>query len=108
MNALSIYAFAIEHPEGVIVVDTGETARTSETDYFPSWHPYFRYGLREWVAPEDEIGPQLQRLGIAAACTTSPTTRSSFRAVTGSSPPAAGGACAATRTSISRAGSTRR
>jgi hypothetical protein len=24
---LPIYAFAIEHPEGVIVVDTGETAR---------------------------------------------------------------------------------
>lgn len=28
---LPIYAFAIEHPEGVIVVDTGETARVSET-----------------------------------------------------------------------------
>ena len=26
---LPIYAFAIEHPEGVIVVDTGETARNS-------------------------------------------------------------------------------
>jgi N-acyl homoserine lactone hydrolase len=61
---LPIYAFAVEHPEGVIVVDTGETARTSDEDYFPSWHPYFRYGLREWVAPEEEIGPQLERLGI--------------------------------------------
>ncbi len=61
---LPIYAFAIEHPEGVIVVDTGETARTSDRDYFPSWHPFFRYGLREWVAPEEEIGPQLQLLGI--------------------------------------------
>jgi glyoxylase-like metal-dependent hydrolase (beta-lactamase superfamily II) len=64
-DPLPIYAFAIEHPEGVIVVDTGETARTSEPDYFPRWHPFFRYGLREWVAPEEEIGPQLQRLGIA-------------------------------------------
>jgi N-acyl homoserine lactone hydrolase len=62
---LPIHAFAIEHPEGVIVVDTGETARTSDTDYFPSWHPFYRYGLREWVAPEEEIGPQLQRLGLA-------------------------------------------
>ena len=61
---LPIYAFAIEHPEGVIVVDTGETARTSDPDYFPSWHPFYRYGLREWVAPEQEIGPQLERLGI--------------------------------------------
>jgi glyoxylase-like metal-dependent hydrolase (beta-lactamase superfamily II) len=61
---LPIYAFAIEHPEGVIVVDTGETTRTSDPEYFPSWHPFFRYGVREWVAPEEEIGPQLERLGI--------------------------------------------
>ena len=49
---LPIYAFAIEHPEGVIVVDTGETARTSDRSYFPRWHPFFRFGLREWVAPQ--------------------------------------------------------
>lgn len=61
---LPIYAFAIEHPEGVIVVDTGETARASEPGYFPRWHPYFRFGLRMWVEPEQEIGPQLGRLGI--------------------------------------------
>jgi glyoxylase-like metal-dependent hydrolase (beta-lactamase superfamily II) len=61
---LPIYAFAVEHPDGVIVVDTGETARTTDPDYFPRWHPFFRYGLREWVAPEEEIGTQLQRLGI--------------------------------------------
>jgi glyoxylase-like metal-dependent hydrolase (beta-lactamase superfamily II) len=65
-DPVPIYAFAIEHPVGVIVVDTGETARTTDPDYFPRWHPFFRYGLREWVAPEEEIGPQLQRLGIAA------------------------------------------
>lgn len=63
---LPIYAFAIEHPEGVIVVDTGESARTADSEYFPSWHPFYRYGLREWVAPEDEIGPQLRELGIRA------------------------------------------
>jgi glyoxylase-like metal-dependent hydrolase (beta-lactamase superfamily II) len=67
IEPLPIYAFAIEHPEGVIVVDTGESARSSEPGYFPRWHPYYRYGLREWVAPEEEIGPQLEQLGIAAA-----------------------------------------
>jgi glyoxylase-like metal-dependent hydrolase (beta-lactamase superfamily II) len=46
------------------VVDTGETARTSESDYFPRWHPFFRYGVRMWVDPEEEIGPQLHALGI--------------------------------------------
>lgn len=62
---LPIYAFAVEHPEGVLVVDTGETARATEPDYFPRWHPYFRFGVREWVEPEQEIGSQLERLGIA-------------------------------------------
>ena len=64
---LPIYAFAIEHPEGIIVVDTGESARTADSQYFPSWHPFYRYGLREWVAPDEEIGPQLRELGIRAS-----------------------------------------
>jgi glyoxylase-like metal-dependent hydrolase (beta-lactamase superfamily II) len=47
------------------VVDTGETARVAEPGYFPRWHPYFRFGVREWVAPEEEIEPRLRALGIA-------------------------------------------
>ena len=65
IDPVPIFAFAIEHPEGVIVVDTGETARSAEAAYFPRWHPFFRYGVRTLVAPDEEIGPQLQRLGIA-------------------------------------------
>jgi glyoxylase-like metal-dependent hydrolase (beta-lactamase superfamily II) len=61
---LPIYAWVIEHPEGVIVVDTGETARTATPGYFPRWNPYFRRAVRATVGPEEEIGPQLQRLGI--------------------------------------------
>ena len=61
---LPIWAWAIEHPEGVIVVDTGETARTSEPGWFPRWHPYFRLAVKLDVAPEQEIGPQLRTLGI--------------------------------------------
>jgi N-acyl homoserine lactone hydrolase len=61
---LPIYAFVIEHPEGLIVVDTGETARVAEPGYFPWWHPYFRFAVREWVQPEEEIGPQMRALGF--------------------------------------------
>lgn len=61
---LPIYAWVIEHPEGIIVVDTGETARVAEPGYFPWWHPYYRTGVREWVRPEEEVGPQLRALGI--------------------------------------------
>lgn len=61
---LPIYAWAIEHPDGVIVVDAGEVARTSEPGYFPPWHPYFRFAVQFDVKPEDEIGPQLKQRGI--------------------------------------------
>jgi glyoxylase-like metal-dependent hydrolase (beta-lactamase superfamily II) len=63
-DPLPIYAFVIEHPEGIIVIDTGETARASEPGYFPRWHLYFRLGVREWVKPDQEIGPQLRAIGI--------------------------------------------
>ena len=48
---LPIYAFAIEHPEGVIVVDTGETARASQPGYFPRWHPFFRSPFASGSSP---------------------------------------------------------
>jgi N-acyl homoserine lactone hydrolase len=64
---LPILAWAIEHPEGLILVDTGETSRTSEPGYFPGWNPYYRLGVRMAVTPEQEIGPQLERLGLSAA-----------------------------------------
>jgi glyoxylase-like metal-dependent hydrolase (beta-lactamase superfamily II) len=59
---LPIYAWVIEHPEGLIVVDTGETARTAQPGYLPSWHPYYRRGVEFQVALPDEIGPQLENL----------------------------------------------
>jgi len=62
---LPIYVWVIEHPEGLIVIDTGETARTGERGYLPWWHPYFKLGMKASVRPEEEIGPQLQVLGLA-------------------------------------------
>src|SRR6478736_1283569 len=61
---LPILAWAIEHPEGLIVVDTGETARAAAPGYFPAWNPYFRLGMRLQLEPADEIGPALERLGL--------------------------------------------
>ena len=55
-----IYAWVIEHDEGVIVVDTGETTRTSEPGYFPRWHPYYNLAVRFHVKPEEEVGFQLK------------------------------------------------
>jgi glyoxylase-like metal-dependent hydrolase (beta-lactamase superfamily II) len=63
---LPIFAWAIEHEEGVTVVDTGETVRVNAPGYFPGWHPYFK-AVHFRIEPEDEIGPQLKRLGIQPA-----------------------------------------
>ena len=63
-DLLPIYAWVIEHPEGILVIDTGETGKTGFPGYFPWWQPYFRFGAKFTVDPVDEIGPQLRRRGI--------------------------------------------
>lgn len=63
-DPLPIYAWVIEHPEGLIVIDTGETARTAAPGYLPWWHLYFKLGMQASVQPGEEIGPQLQALGL--------------------------------------------
>jgi glyoxylase-like metal-dependent hydrolase (beta-lactamase superfamily II) len=63
---LPIYAWAIEHDEGVIVVDTGETSRVHQQGYFPSWHPFYRRAAHFSVHPDEEIGAQLRSLGIGS------------------------------------------
>jgi N-acyl homoserine lactone hydrolase len=60
---LPTYAWAIDHPEGVIVVDTGQGAHLLESG--KSLHPYMRWEVAFRVEPEQEIGPQLRVLGIA-------------------------------------------
>jgi len=62
---LPIYAWAIEHDEGVIVVDTGETSRVHQRGYFPSWHPFYRRATHFSVHRDEEIGTQLRALGIS-------------------------------------------
>jgi N-acyl homoserine lactone hydrolase len=64
---LPILAWLIEHPEGLIMVDTGETARATQPGYFPRWHPYFRRCVRMQIEPPEEAGPQLERLGFSPA-----------------------------------------
>jgi glyoxylase-like metal-dependent hydrolase (beta-lactamase superfamily II) len=59
---LPTYAWAIEHPDGVILVDTGSAATLKR---LPKWHPYFRYAVHFDIEPEQEAGPQLRALGIS-------------------------------------------
>lgn len=66
VEPVPIYAWVIEHNEGVIVVDTGDTSRTSEPGYFPRWHPYYNLSVRFDIKPEQEVGVQLKRMGLGA------------------------------------------
>jgi N-acyl homoserine lactone hydrolase len=59
-----IYAYLIEHPEGLILVDTGDTACKSDRGYVPRLNPFFRCCIDPRVAPEEELGPQLTALGV--------------------------------------------
>jgi N-acyl homoserine lactone hydrolase len=62
---LPILAWLIEHPDGLILVDTGDTARTSEPGYFPRWNPYYKLATRIDVPADQDIGGQIEALGFA-------------------------------------------
>jgi N-acyl homoserine lactone hydrolase len=59
-----IYTYLIEHDEGLILLDSGESALAAGPGWFPWWHPFFRLSVDIHVDAEDEIGPQLRSLGI--------------------------------------------
>ena len=56
------YAWAIEHPDGVIVVDSGQGAHLLE--HSRELNPYVRWEVAFQIEREQEIGPQLRALGI--------------------------------------------
>lgn len=59
---LPTYAWVIDHPEGVIVVDTGQGTHLLESAR--SLHPYRRWEVMFRIEPDEEIGPQLRAHGI--------------------------------------------
>jgi N-acyl homoserine lactone hydrolase len=59
---LPSHAWVIEHPEGVIVVDTGQGTHLLQTA--TSLHPYARWEVAFRIERDQEIGPQLRALGI--------------------------------------------
>lgn len=56
------FAWAIEHPEGVIVVDSGQGKHLLE--HSRELNPFVRWEVGFQIEREQEIGPQLQALGI--------------------------------------------
>src|SRR4051794_41633398 len=63
---LPVHAWAIEHPEGLILVDTGEVHEASDPRHYPAANPYLRRATRFDLTESDEIDRQLVRRGLSA------------------------------------------
>ncbi len=62
---LPIYCYVIEHPEGLIVVDTGIVSTANTPVYFPPWMRLVQRAARFRIEPEQEIGPQMAAGGLS-------------------------------------------
>jgi len=58
-----VNVFLIEHPEGLCLVDAGQTAAAAEPGYFPRWYPFFRLARFE-LGPHDEAAAQVAGVGF--------------------------------------------
>ena len=61
---LPINTYLVEHPEGRILVDSGECPRASHPGYFPKWQPFFRLAVDIHVRPDQGIGARLAARGL--------------------------------------------
>jgi glyoxylase-like metal-dependent hydrolase (beta-lactamase superfamily II) len=60
-TTLPVNVFLIEHPQGLCLVDAGQTA-AAQRGYFPAWHPFFRLARFE-LGPDDEAAAQIAAAG---------------------------------------------
>lgn len=68
---LPILTWVIEHPEGLIVIDTGEVAAASDIVSYMADDPanrwFYQRNIPMFVTPAEELAAQLQGLGLQAA-----------------------------------------
>jgi glyoxylase-like metal-dependent hydrolase (beta-lactamase superfamily II) len=61
-ETMPVNCFLIEHPEGLCLFDTGQTAQAAGRAYLPAWHPFLRLARFE-LSQADEAGAQVRALG---------------------------------------------
>ncbi|OXS54931.1 hypothetical protein B1A99_24420 [Cohnella sp. CIP 111063] len=62
-RTIPIYAYLIEHPNGLILFDTGENPRCNEPTYFPWWA---LKTVKFEVHQEDAVDKKLHAIGFRA------------------------------------------
>jgi len=66
-DPLPIFTFLVEHPEGLLLIDTGESPAVNEPDFFAGdsvSEQFLRQNFRFEILPEQEIGAQLRDFGV--------------------------------------------
>jgi glyoxylase-like metal-dependent hydrolase (beta-lactamase superfamily II) len=61
---LPVNTYLVDHPEGPILFDAGESPRAAEHGWFPWWQPFFQLAIDIHVASGEGIGARLSRRGI--------------------------------------------
>lgn len=61
---LPIYTYLVDHPEGYILFDSGESPQASHPGFFPLWQPFFHLAVDIRVAADEGIGARLAARGI--------------------------------------------
>lgn len=64
---LPIWVWVIEHPAGLVVIDTGIPADANKRIWFPPFMPLVQRAAPFKVSEEDEIGPQMKALNLNPA-----------------------------------------
>lgn len=64
---LPVNCWLVEHPDGLLMIDTGESAHANDPGYQPWWHPFTQTRQRRGIAPEEESGAQLREAGYGPA-----------------------------------------
>ena len=62
-ETLPVNVFLIEHPDGLCLVDAGQTAEAARRGYFPRWYPFFKLARFE-LGPADEAAAQITAAGF--------------------------------------------
>ncbi|EFX61300.1 hypothetical protein DAPPUDRAFT_340210, partial [Daphnia pulex] len=65
-SRLPIGCWLVEHHEGLILIDTGESTHANDPGYQPWWHPFMQKCERRWVRPEEEVNEKIKQLGFMA------------------------------------------
>ncbi|WP_345470826.1 N-acyl homoserine lactonase family protein [Glutamicibacter ectropisis] len=61
---MPINTYRIQHPDGPILFDTGESPHASKKSGLPWWHPFFQLNVDINVSPDESIGARLAQQGL--------------------------------------------